>query len=107
MADEGKRNVSLPHNLLNNNNSSSSSSSSNAALQGALLIKAQSRIVELEDQVCKLRQEAAVEGIKQDLATLASRNIGITNVERELKVSVLRGTPYHDCLVCSLHASLT
>ncbi len=77
------RNASLPAHLL------SLSSSTNSALQGALLIKAQSRIVELEDQVSQLKQEAAVERVKQDLSTLASRNIGITDVERELKVILM------------------
>ena len=60
--------------------------STSSALQEALLIKAQSRIVDLENEVSKLRQEASVQRVKQDLTALATRSLGITDVEREHKV---------------------
>ena len=63
-----------------------SSRSSSSALKGALLIKAHSRIVELEAEVSLLKQEAAVERVKQDLTSLTTKNTAITDVERQHKV---------------------
>lgn len=57
------------------------------ALQEALLIKARSRIVQLEAEVSRLRQHAAADKVKQDFS-FASKAIGITNVERQNKVYI-------------------
>lgn len=51
-------------------------------VQEALLIKAQSRIVQLESEVSTLRQEAMVDKVKQDFSYVAS----VTDVERQNQV---------------------
>ncbi len=55
------------------------------ALQEALLIKAQSRIVQLESEVSRLTQEALVEKLKQDFSS-ATREMTVTYVERQHQV---------------------
>lgn len=52
-------------------------------LQEALLIKAQSRIVQLESEVSTLRQEAVAEKVKQDFSYVVST---VTDVERQNQV---------------------
>lgn len=50
----------------------------------ALLIKAQSRIVQLESELSRLRQEATVEKLKQ--VTRVTGGAEVTDVERQHKV---------------------
>lgn len=54
----------------------------------ALLIKAQSRIVQLESEVSHLRQEAAAEEVKHDWSFRA-KAMGVIDMERQHKVSWL------------------
>lgn len=42
--------------------------------------------MELEAEVSQLKQEAAVERVKQDLTTLTTKNTAVTDVERQHKV---------------------
>lgn len=51
-------------------------------LQEALLIKAQSHVVQLESEVSRLRQEAMAEKLKQDFSFVTS----VTDVERQHQV---------------------
>lgn len=52
----------------------------------ALLIKAQSRIVQLESEVSRLRQEATAEKLKH--VTKVTDGAGVTDVERQHKVGL-------------------
>lgn len=60
---------------------------SRSPLQEALLIKAQSRVVELESEVCRLRQEVAASKVKEDFN--ATKDIVVTDVERLHKVHLV------------------
>ena len=61
-------------------------SSGGCALQEALLIRAQSRVVQLESEVCRLRQEIATNQVKDDFN--ASKDISVSDVERLHKVNL-------------------
>jgi hypothetical protein len=57
-------------------------SEAGSPLQEALLIKAQSRILQLESEVSRLRQEAAAAKLKQDFSAVHS----FTDLKRENQV---------------------
>lgn len=65
-------------------------------LQEALLIKAQSRIVQLESELSRLRQDALAHQLKRDFSDSSSTTCCVTDVQKQNQVSMRD-------FICSVH----